>query len=561
MTSKEQEVLINIIGAVESGGQIYGNRNYAAYAPPYHASSEEHTITLGWAQFYGGNANKLLNKIYKADPSVVSSSLVSVLNKDWVATRWNPTSSQKQSLISAITSTAGKKCQDELFIEITEPVIKEAEKYSSDAGVQIMYVEIAHLGGNSAAKRIFNKATKPYTVDGIFNTLMLDQKDTSNNNQVGDKIYQSRHECCVKWIKQYLSKTTTTTTTTTTTSNTKTAAINALIATAKAEIGYLEKKSNANLDNKTANAGSGNYTKYWRDVYPSFQTQPWCACFVSWCMMKTFGLETAKKLLKHWPYVYCPTLGSLFTKNANPKVGDIVIFYRNGEFAHTGLVIDVQGDLFTTIEGNTSSGSTIIPNGGGVCQKQYYNSNLPGTKFCTPDYSIVTNVTAPKVAQTTQTTQTTKSTPKAWSGITTKKIQARTWAGDTYPEVSFSPLNKGVTIEVQYSIKDSKGAEWYYFKTKDNKYAFIPANSVEKSTADAPSTQGQYRVQSGSFTNKANAEKQLATVKAAGIDAILVKTAAGSFVVQLGVFSKLANANSLKKQAEKAGVEVAIVKL
>ena len=169
-------------------------------------------------------------------------------------------------------------------------------------------------------------------------------------------------------------------------------AINALLAVAQKEVGYLEKKSNSQLDSKTANAGSANYTKYWRDVYPAYQGQPWCACFDSWCFMKAFGLETAKKLLKHWPYVYCPTLGTLFTKKANPKVGDIVIFYRNGTFAHTGIVTKVDGDRFYTIEGNTSGGSTIIPNGGGVCAKSYLNSQLPGTKFCTPDYSIVTSI-------------------------------------------------------------------------------------------------------------------------------------------------------------------------
>ena len=32
------------------------------------------------------------------------------------------------------------------------------------------------------------------------------------------------------------------------------------------QVGYLEKRSNANLDSKTANAGYGNYTKYSRDV-------------------------------------------------------------------------------------------------------------------------------------------------------------------------------------------------------------------------------------------------------------------------------------------------------
>ena len=169
--------------------------------------------------------------------------------------------------------------------------------------------------------------------------------------------------------------------------------IERLILIAKNEIGYLEKKSNSQLDDKTANAGSNNYTKYWRDIKPSYQGQPWCAAFVSWCFIKAFGLDKAKKLLKHWPYVYCPTMSELFTLNSYPKIGDIVIFYHNGTFTHTGLVTAVIGDKFYTIEGNTSGASGIIANGGGVCAKSYYNSKLPGTKFCTPDYSLVASST------------------------------------------------------------------------------------------------------------------------------------------------------------------------
>ena len=166
-------------------------------------------------------------------------------------------------------------------------------------------------------------------------------------------------------------------------------AIDKLIQIANAEVGYLEKSSNSQLDSKTANAGTANYTKYWRDIKPEYQGQPWCACFVTWCFVNAFGKNNAQKLLKHYPYVYCPTMANLFTLNANPKVGDIVIFKHNGTFTHTGIVTSVNGDYFTTIEGNTNGGSTIIANGGGVCRKGYYNSNLPGTKFCTPDWSIV----------------------------------------------------------------------------------------------------------------------------------------------------------------------------
>ena len=169
-------------------------------------------------------------------------------------------------------------------------------------------------------------------------------------------------------------------------------AINKVISIAKNEVGYLEKASNSNLDSFTGNAGSNNYTKYWRDIQASYQGQPWCACFVTWVLEKAFGQANTKKLLKHYPYVYCPTMASLFTLKANPKAGDIVIFYRNGEFVHTGIVTYVNGDYFETVEGNTSGGSTIVANGGSVASKSYYNSNLVGTKFCTPDYSLVANV-------------------------------------------------------------------------------------------------------------------------------------------------------------------------
>lgn len=169
-------------------------------------------------------------------------------------------------------------------------------------------------------------------------------------------------------------------------------AIDKLISIAENEIGYLEKKNNVNLDNKTANAGNANYTKYWRDIKPDYQSQPWCAAFVTWCFVQAFGQAIAEKLLKHYPYVYCPSMVGRFTLNANPKCGDIVIFYRSGAFVHTGIVTYVNGDYFETIEGNTSGGSSIVANGGGVFKKSYYNSNLPGTKFCTPDYSLVTDM-------------------------------------------------------------------------------------------------------------------------------------------------------------------------
>lgn len=261
-------------------------------------------------------------------------------------------------------------------------------------------------------------------------------------------------------------------------------AIEKVILIAKNEIGYLEKKSNSQLDSKTANAGSNNYTKYWRDIKPSYQGQPWCAAFVSWCFMEAFGQEKAKKLLKHWPYVYCPTLGNLFARNANPKVGDIVIFYRNGIFAHTGIVTAVIGDRFYTIEGNTSGASGIIANGGGVCAKSYLNSQMSGTKFCTPDWSIVSETVSNNSTATKPTVNETAApskTPKWVGKVTASELNVRTWAGTENAQLkSYPTLAKGNLIDVCDTVKAKDGTAWYYIRIAGKYFGFVSAKYIKK---------------------------------------------------------------------------------
>lgn len=161
---------------------------------------------------------------------------------------------------------------------------------------------------------------------------------------------------------------------------------------AKAEIGYLEKKSNANLDDKAANAGSKNYTKYARDLYPSLQAQPWCDMFVDWCFVKAFGMVDARRLLGGFS-AYTPTSAAYFKNQGRyfktPEIGDQIFFKNNIRINHTGIVVDLTGSTVVTIEGNTSSGASVIPNGGGVYQKAYplTHKNIDG--YGRPDWSLV----------------------------------------------------------------------------------------------------------------------------------------------------------------------------
>ena len=62
-------VLRKILYAVESGGQVYGCQNYAAFIGAGANCSNEKAITIGAGQWYAGEAKKLLQKIQRADPA------------------------------------------------------------------------------------------------------------------------------------------------------------------------------------------------------------------------------------------------------------------------------------------------------------------------------------------------------------------------------------------------------------------------------------------------------------------------------------------------------------
>jgi hypothetical protein len=449
MTTEQKNVLRKIIYAVETGGQIYGQQDYSDFTEAYKNNSDEHTITIGAGAWYGTEAKTLLERIYDADPKQWEKIdkvrlLEQVQTANWERFNISRVSQLADTIVALISSDLGVKCQDNLMDEQLATYADEALKMGvADARGQAMCVNFRHQGGLGAVTRILAKTKKPYTLDNLYAACQTD-----TGNQVG--AYKSRQKFVYDALKTYFPES----------EETGMNAIDKLIQIAKNEVGYLEKASNSQLDSKTANAGSNNYTKYWRDVKPSYQGQPWCAGFVSWCFMKAFGQEKAKELLKHWPYVYCPTMADLFTLNSNPKVGDIVIFYRNGVFAHTGIVIKVSGDQFWTVEGNTSGGSTIIANGGGVCQKSYYNSDLSGTKFCTPNYGLVKNT-----ASTSDSDVVKKQNTRAYIAQIKKDIKCYTKSNKNSPSKLFPKLKKGAVVEVmKYTETDSSGLKWYFVR-------------------------------------------------------------------------------------------------
>lgn len=158
-----------------------------------------------------------------------------------------------------------------------------------------------------------------------------------------------------------------------------------VIEVALREAGYLEKDDAAHLDDKTGFAGSGNYTRYARDMdrIPAFyrgskQGKPWCDVFVDWCFVQAYGWRRAEKLLCQ--PIFSRGAGCSYSMGyyrdagllaAEPCPGD-QIFFRNGDrICHTGLVTAVDEQFVYTIEGNTSSEEGVVANGGCVREKRY----------------------------------------------------------------------------------------------------------------------------------------------------------------------------------------------
>lgn len=386
MLSKENmAVLTNVIGAVESGSQVYGKRRYDAYTPPYYNTPNEHTITLGWAQNYGSEARRLVQLIFDKDKAAFrkidsAGSIEKMLGKDWVKIRWNPTPTLKAVLINLIDSKAGHEVQDELFAELMEKFVADCEAdYTDTVKAVMMYCEIRHLGGRGPADRIFKRCNGNYSLDNIMASLNRDDPDS---NQVGSRKFRSRHQKCIEFINKYAKD--------------MEYDKQKVIDTALSWAGYLEKKTGdlTYLRSKTANAGSNNYTWFgyiMHKVYPQTMDYPaaWCDAFVDFCFYDTYGEAGAKKLLGGFDD-YTPGSAQKYKDMGRwyktPQPGDQIFFTNGQRICHTGLVYAVDATRVYTVEGNTSGGSEVIPNGGAVCKKSYTLGNSRIAGYGRPDY-------------------------------------------------------------------------------------------------------------------------------------------------------------------------------
>ena len=214
-TSYQKEVMKKIMYAVETGGQVYGQQDYADVTEAYTNSSAEHAITIGAGQWYATEAQRLLKKIYSADGGKTfkkydTKGLVwkDVCNRNWNTYKLsskNKTDKQKIGIIrNIINSSLGRRCQDQLMYEQIveyESYIRKVYKVTEAKAVGEA-INIVHQGGYGSLSRILNKTKKPYTLDNMYKALCTDPADKSSNNQVGD--YETRQKKVYQWLRLYM---------------------------------------------------------------------------------------------------------------------------------------------------------------------------------------------------------------------------------------------------------------------------------------------------------------------------------------------------------------------
>lgn len=187
---------------------------------------------------------------------------------------------------------------------------------------------------------------------------------------------------------------------------TKKEAIEKVSAWFRAQVGYREKRTNAQLEDKTANAGNNNWNKYADYIdknYPEFYNgrkngYSWCDICFDCGFIQVFGYENALKMLyqpERSAGAGCKYSANYYRANNAfynyPQVGDQVFFGDYGNEGHTGFVVEVNGDFIYTVEGNTSGSYGVESNGDGVYLKKYNISTqyIPG--FGRPNWGVVSN--------------------------------------------------------------------------------------------------------------------------------------------------------------------------
>lgn len=123
------------------------------------------------------------------------------------------------------------------------------------------------------------------------------------------------------------------------------------------------------------------------------------------------------------------------------------------------------------------------------------------------------------------------------------------WFGDKNKTLAYEPKADEMIITVhRWFANKSCPGDWLY-----NRLGDLAAKVTSRLGGSQPQPSGTlYRVQTGAYKQKANADAQLAKVKAAGFDTYMVQ-AGGYYKIQVGAYNKKANADAMAAKLKAAG--------
>lgn len=128
------------------------------------------------------------------------------------------------------------------------------------------------------------------------------------------------------------------------------------------------------------------------------------------------------------------------------------------------------------------------------------------------------------------------------------------WFGDKNKTLSYEPKADEMIITVhRWFANKSCPGDWLY-----NRLGDLAAKVTSRLGGGSQQPSGTlYRVQTGAYKQKANADAQLAKVKAAGFDTYMVQ-ADGLYKIQVGAYRKKANADAMAAKLKAAGFDTYI---
>lgn len=203
----QMDIMFNIVGALETGGQVYGQRDYANFINI--EAGAEQTATLGWSSFYGVHGRDYLRQFRDENPDLFAkldtANVASALDISWEETHWEANPAQKAAIVEMLTTEEGKKLQDTLTAQRIAGEWAEATTWTDNMQAVAWYTNIAELAGSGTAQFVFDVAasTGDFSLDNLYNITM---SRNGSSAAIGAPMYHRRHALYKEWIEEHFSK-------------------------------------------------------------------------------------------------------------------------------------------------------------------------------------------------------------------------------------------------------------------------------------------------------------------------------------------------------------------